>query len=134
MKSFLLLTLAPLWAAASPLLANSNSNQPAPIVTSDNSETVPDSYMIVFQKDVSHDDALIHHNFVQDLHIQVEKTKAKKRDLAQFVTSAFGGLKHTYHIPGRLLGYSGHFDEEVIEAVRRHPQVCEAPAIALQSD
>lgn len=32
-------------------------------------------------------------------------------------------MKHTYHIPGGLLGYSGHFDMEVIESVRRHPQV-----------
>lgn len=35
----------------------------------------------------------------------------------------FEGLRHTYNIAGGLRGYSGHFDREVIEQVRRHPDV-----------
>ena len=52
-----------------------------------------------------------------------EKLELRKRSLLPFQESVFEGLKHTYHIPGRLLGYSGHFDEDVIEKVRRHPDV-----------
>lgn len=36
---------------------------------------------------------------------------------------AYEGLKHTFEFGGSLLGYSGHFDEDVIEQVRRHPDV-----------
>jgi len=32
-------------------------------------------------------------------------------------------LKHTYNIASEFLGYSGHFDEAVIEQLRRHPDV-----------
>lgn len=39
-----------------------------------------------------------------------------------FSEEIFQGLKHTYSIPG-LVGYAGHFDEDVIEQVRRHPDV-----------
>ena len=35
----------------------------------------------------------------------------------------FEGMKHTYDIAGKVLGYSGHFDDEVMEQVRRHPDV-----------
>lgn len=35
----------------------------------------------------------------------------------------FRGLKHTYKIGNGFLGYSGHFDDSIIEQVRRHPDV-----------
>ena len=123
MKSLLLLSLAPLWASATPVLLNSINDEAAPLLTSSNAEQIPNSYMVVLKKDVSHSDACSHHEWVQDLHLQVETAKTKKRDLTQIALSAFEGLKHTYHIPGLLLGYSGHLDESVIESVRRHPQV-----------
>ena len=66
--------------------------------------------------------ACTHHDWVQDQHHEVELAK-KKRDLSQFPVTAFGGLKHTFNIAGGFLGYSGHFDEQVIEQVRRHPDV-----------
>ena len=123
MKSLSILLLAPLWATASPVLISSLNHDAAPLLTSSNAEQVPDSYMVVFKKDISHADACSHHEWVQDLHLQIETLKTKKRDLTQLALAAFGGLKHTYHIPGLMAGYSGHFDEEVIESVRRHPHV-----------
>ena len=130
MRSFYLLPLAPLLALASPITFDSSNQDAAaaPILSSHHSEQIPDSYMIVFKEDVSHFDAASHHVWVQDLHVQVENAKLKKRDLSGFISSAFQGLKHTYHIPGGILGYSGHFDEEVIESVRRHPQVSQLPS------
>ena len=124
MRGFLTLSLVPLLVSASPVILDSTQDDAAPILSSVQTEQIPDSYMIVFKKHVSHAAAVEHHDWVQDLHVQVETAKTKKRDLSQFALAAFEGLKHTYNIPGGLLGYSGHFDEQVIENVRRHPQVC----------
>lgn len=123
MKCAALLLLTPLLASASPLVSSSGQDDIAPILSSSTAQEVPDSYMIVFKNGVSHEDASEHHRWVQDLHVEVETAKTKKRDLAQLAMTAFEGLKHTYHIPGRLLGYSGHFDDEVIQNIRKHPQV-----------
>lgn len=43
------------------------------------------------------------------------------------VDEIFHGLKHTYNIAGSLLGYAGHFDDETIEQIRRHPDVSSPP-------
>ncbi|KAL9638364.1 MAG: hypothetical protein Q9164_001596 [Protoblastenia rupestris] len=122
MRGTLALSLLPLLASASPVLVDSIHNDAAPILSSTQHQEIPDSYMVVFKKDVSHSEALEHHAWVQDLHVQFETSKTKRGAL-QSVFTAFEGLRHTYNIPGGLLGYSGHFDEEVIENVRRHPQV-----------
>ena len=122
MRGTLALSLLPLLASASPVLVDSIHNDAAPILSSTQHQEIPDSYMVVFKKDVSHSEALEHHAWVQDLHVQFETGKTMRNAL-QSVFTAFEGLRHTYNIPGGLLGYSGHFDEEVIENVRRHPQV-----------
>ena len=123
MKCAALLLLGPYLAFASPLVSSTEQDDIAPVLSSSTAQEVPNSYMIVFKNGVSHDDASEHHKWVQDLHVEIEMAKNKKRDLAQLAMTAFEGLKHTYHIPGRLLGYSGHFDDEVIQNIRKHPQV-----------
>lgn len=45
------------------------------------------------------------------------------RKRSQAPISIFSGLKHTFDIAGDVLGYAGHFDQDVIERVRRHPDV-----------
>ena len=122
MRGRFALSLLPLLASASPVLVDSIHHDAAPVLSSTQHQEIPDSYMVIFKKDVSNADAAEHHDWVQDLHVQIETAKTK-RELSQFAITAFDGLKHTYNIPGGLLGYSGHFDEEVIENVRRHPQV-----------
>jgi len=47
----------------------------------------------------------------------------RKRSLFPSAEDVFEGLKHTYNVAGNLMGYSGHFDEDVISEVRRHPDV-----------
>ncbi|KAI9695874.1 MAG: serine protease [Candelina mexicana] len=123
MRSFIGLSLLPLLAAASPVKVGTIHNDVAPLRSSVNSVEVPDSYIVVFKKDVSHISAAAHHDWVQDLHLSTENTKTELRKRSQFpiTTDVFQGLKHTYNIAGSLLGYSGHFDEDVIEQVRRHP-------------
>ncbi|GJC97381.1 subtilisin-like serine protease [Colletotrichum higginsianum] len=97
----------------------------APIISSTNAETVPNSYIIKFKKHVSDTGAEDHHNWVQQLHSssQQERLELRKRGQDSLVNDAFHGLKHTYKIGNDFLGYAGHFDEATIEKVRRHPDV-----------
>lgn len=124
MKGFLALSLLPLLASASPIIAvDTIHNDAAPVLSSSTSQSIPDSYIVVFKKDVSHSAAAEHHEWVQEQHTGCMKAKRDLHKRSQTPFVDFSGLKHTYNIAGALLGYSGHFDEEVIERVRRHPDV-----------
>jgi cerevisin len=119
------LALLPL-AAASPLFEIGTIHKDAaPIVSSSNAKDIPNSYMIKFKKHVKHEDAQAHHSWVQEIHLnnENERTELRKRGQFPIVTEAFEGIKHTYNIAGDFLGYSGHFDESVIDEIRRHPDV-----------
>ncbi|KAL8955261.1 MAG: hypothetical protein Q9193_006819 [Seirophora villosa] len=120
---FAALAALPLLASCSPVTSRSIHNEAAPLLSSTQAQQIPDSYIVVFKKHVSHTAATAHHTWVQDQHVEIAKAKRElsKRSLLPLTT--FAGLKHTYNIPGSLLGYSGHFDEDVIERVRRHPDV-----------
>lgn len=133
MRNFLL-SLLPLLAAGSPVLVDTIHNEAAPVISSINGQDIPNSYMVIFKKHVTERGAQDHHLWVQDIHANSvsDKLELRKRSLLPFQESVFEGLKHTYHIPGRLLGYSGHFDEDVIEKVRRHPDVSHAISTATQ--
>lgn len=123
MKGIYALTLLPLLVAASPVLVDSIHNEAAPVLSSLHSDVVPDSYIVVFKKHISPASATEHHEWIQSTHTRCEMEKMKRELGSQFPMAAFGGLKHTFNIAGALLGYSGHFDESVIEEVRRHPDV-----------
>ncbi len=128
MKGIFTLALA-VAASASPILLDSTQDAVAPVVSAENANEIPNSYMIMFKDHITHNLASAHHDWVHDLHTSTEtrKTELRKRSQSPFVDEIFNGLKHTYNIAGSLLGYSGHFDEEVIEQIRRHPDVSEAP-------
>ncbi|KAJ5343202.1 Peptidase S8/S53 subtilisin/kexin/sedolisin [Penicillium brevicompactum] len=124
MKGFLSLTLLPLLASASPMVVGSIHNEAAPILSSMNSQEIPDSYIVVFKKHIDQSSASDHHSWVQDIHTaQNGRMELKKRSLFGFDFEAFTGVKHTFHVGGQLMGYAGHFHEDVIEQVRRHPDV-----------
>lgn len=123
MKGIYALTLLPLLAVASPVMVDTIHNEAAPLLSSVHSDVVPDSYIVVFKKHVTHASATAHHEWIQSAHLECETAKMKRDLGSQLPMIAFGGLKHTYNIAGALLGYSGHFDESVIEQVRRHPDV-----------
>ncbi len=132
MRGLASLALLPLLASASPVLnTRTIHNDAAPILSSTQSKEIPDSYIVVFKKHVSQTSAAAHHGWVQDLHLSTQKTK---RSQIPFSADILGGLKHTYDIVGGLLGYSGHFDDDVIERIRRHPDVSHpTPPQAAQS-
>ena len=123
MRSVISLALAAV-AASSPVIIDTVHKDAAPIHSSSNAKTIANSYMIVFKKHVNDATASAHHSWVQDVHLQTQtyRTELKKRSTTSFQEEIFEGLKHTYSIPG-LMGYSGHFDEDVIEKIRRHPDV-----------
>jgi len=124
MKGLLGLSLLPLLAAGSPVIVETIHKDAVPIISSSNAKEIPDSYMVVFKKHVTERGASAHHTWVQDVHLaQKSKQELRKRSQTPFTDTVFEGLKHTYNIPGGLLGYSGHFDEDTIELVRRHPDV-----------
>ena len=126
MKVTLGLTTLAALASASPVFFDTSIHKDAaPILSSANAKEIADSYLIVFKKHVNDKHAAIHHSWVQDTHLKVQdaKTELRKRSQTPLTDNIFGGLKHTYNIAGSLLGYSGHFDEDVIEQIRRHPDV-----------
>ena len=121
---FAALAVLPLLASSSPVLGvGTIHNEAAPLLSSTQAQEIPDSYIVVFKKHISHDTAAAHHSWVQDQHVEFEKTKRQLSKRSQTPLTTFGGLKHTYNIAGGLLGYAGHFDEDIIERVRRHPDV-----------
>lgn len=126
----LLLSLLPLLAAGSPFWVDTIHNDAAPVISSSNAKEIPDSYMVIFKKHVTERDATAHHSWVQDTHLSHETRKQELRKRSQIPMAddtIFEGLRHTYNIPGGLLGYAGHFGEDVIELVRRHPDVSLSP-------
>jgi cerevisin len=116
-------------ASASPIIVDTIHNDAVPILSSVNAQEIPNSYIVVFKKHVSNTAAKDHHSWVQNVHLvqQNARTELRKRGLLSFEDTMFSGMKHTYDIGGNFLGYSGHFDDEVMEQVRRHPDVSTLP-------
>lgn len=132
MKGIFGLSLLPLLVAASPVVVDSIHNGAAPILSSTNAKEVPDSYIVVFKKHVDPVAASAHHSWVQDIHEQksVGRADLKKRFLGLefgFGEEIYNGLKDTFNIAGSLMGYSGHFHEDTIEEIRKHPDVSTPP-------
>ncbi|KAE9365398.1 serine protease [Stipitochalara longipes BDJ] len=126
MRGLIGFSLLPLLASSAPTFSTETIHEGvAPLISSSNSVEVPDSYIVVFKKHVSEAAASDHHSWVQDIHInnENERTELRKRSQFPLTTDIFEGIKHTYNIAGSFLGYSGHFDDSVIEKVRRHPDV-----------
>jgi cerevisin len=126
MRGLIGFSLLPLLASSAPTFSTETIHEGvAPLLSSANSVAVPDSYIVVFKKHVTEASASDHHSWVQDIHgaSEVQRTELRKRSQFPVTTEIFEGLKHTYNIAGDFLGYSGHFDDAVIEKVRRHPDV-----------
>jgi cerevisin len=104
----------------------------APVLSSVNAVEIPDNYIVVFKKHVDDASAAIHQNWVQEVHFESENQRTELRKRGQFpiTTDIFEGLKHTYNIGGHFKGYSGHFDEDIIEQVRNHPDVSESSFVS----
>ncbi|RFU30604.1 hypothetical protein B7463_g5746, partial [Scytalidium lignicola] len=126
MRGLIAASLLPLLASSAPTFSTETIHDgSAPVLSASNAETVPDSYIVVFKDHVDEAAAAHHQNWVQDIHLESENVRTELRKRSQFpiTNDVFEGLKHTYNIAGNFLGYSGHFDDSVIEKVRNHPDV-----------
>jgi len=124
LKSLLLAATAA--SAASAIIDSASiNNGHAPILSEMNADVIPNSYIVKFKSHVTDKHAAQHHAWVQDLHAstQTRKLELRKRSQSTMMDEVFEGLKHTYNIAGSVLGYSGHFDDDVIEQLRQHPDV-----------
>jgi len=123
-----LLAVLPALAAASPTFSVETIHKDAaPVLSSTNGKEIPNSYMVVFKKHVKHQHAKDHHEWVQSIHTKSqERMELRKRSFPDSF-ELFNGLKHTYDIVGGMMGYSGHFDDETLEEIRRHPDVSHSP-------
>lgn len=85
--------------------------------------------MVVFKDHVDDGMAASHHSWVQELHTtsQNEKLELRKRSEIPLVDELFEGFMHSFNIAGSMLGYAGHFDDEVIEMIRKQPDVSWLP-------
>jgi len=120
--AFAFLPLALVSAAPAVFQVDTIHKDAAPVLSTSHAEEVPNSYMVVFKKHVK--DSKKHTEWVQSLHEsrETERMELRKRSQLPLMDEVFEGLKHTFDISG-LAGYSGHFDEETIEQIRRHPDV-----------
>lgn len=129
MRGLIGFSLLPLLASSAPTTSSFSTETihegAAPILSSSNADVIADSYIVVFKKHVTEASANGHHNWVKGVHSASESSRTELRKRSQFpiTEEIFDGLKHTYNIAGSFLGYSGHFDDSVIEQVRRHPDV-----------
>ncbi|KAM0123616.1 hypothetical protein ACHAP3_010998 [Botrytis cinerea] len=123
MRGIFSVSLLPLLVSAAPFSTETIHEGAAPLLSSANSVEVPASYIVVFKKHVTAASASEHHSWVQDIHStgEAQRTELRKRGQFPITTDIFEGLKHTYNIGSDFLGYSGHFDDSVIEEVRKHP-------------
>lgn len=123
MRGLIALALAAT-AAAAPTVSTIHGDA-APILSSTNAEVIPNSYIIKFKSHVSDSSASNHHSWIQKIHAskEDERIELRKRGQMPLVDDVFRGLKHTYKVGEQFMGYSGHFDDSVIEEVRRHPDV-----------
>ncbi|CAI4211077.1 unnamed protein product [Parascedosporium putredinis] len=110
-------------AAATPMNVETVHDGAAPILSSTSAETIPGHYIIKFKKDVSAAAVSDHHSWIQDLHNDGEERRLELRKRSGGSADIFSGIKHIYKISDDFLGYAGHFDEDVIEQVRRHPDI-----------
>jgi cerevisin len=114
-------------AYANPLLRTGTiHHDAAPLLSSTNAKHIPNSYIVKLKPHVRPESLHTHHAYVTSLHDKHEtlRLELRKRSQIPFVDDAFAGLKHTFNIAaGSFLGYSGHFDEAVIEELRYHPDV-----------
>lgn len=124
MKGASVLFLAALAVASPSVSVETVHDGAAPLLESTGADTIPGHYIIKFKKDVTGSSISDHHSWVQQIHGEGEQRRLELRKRGLDVSNdVFSGIKHTYSIGDGFLGYSGQFDEDVIEQVRRHPDI-----------
>ncbi|ATY62398.1 serine protease [Cordyceps militaris CM01] len=97
----------------------------APILDATHANTIPGAYIIKFKEHVDEPKVKSHHAWVSDIHGdgQQQRLELRKRGIFDSAEDAFAGVKHSFDLGSAFRGYSGHFDDAVIEQIRNHPDV-----------
>lgn len=117
-------TLAPLYTPPNPLSADSSSSAPHAQAETD-SHIVSDSYIVVLKDHVDQHEIEAHHAAVEQVHSNDMRFIALKYDdstAAAVQPPTFEGIKHKFHVGKKskktVKGYSGHFTESTLDAIR----------------
>jgi hypothetical protein len=85
------------------------------------------SYIVIFKKHLSLKTRVAHHRWLASEVSTYEAWNYGDQSSAQipleFRRPRLVGLKYTYDINGQLFGYSGQFDDVMIEKIQQHPDV-----------
>lgn len=129
---------------ASPIFDTTVINKDsAPLLSSASAaeHEISNNYIVVFKKNVGDEVASAHHSWVTDIH-EASLSSLRKRSQIPLMkhgdadeafpldVDSLTGLKHTYKIPGGFTGYSGSFDDSVLEEIRKHAAVSSHPCSA----
>lgn len=125
-SSFLALSFVAL-TYASPIYDQSLKGY-APLLSSTTASDleVPNGYIVVFKDHVRNNDLDHHTSWVATQHHKSLKKRSQiplfKDGKVDEELETLTGLKHTFNLGG-LLGYAGNFGEDVVESIRKHPDV-----------
>lgn len=127
---------------ASPIFDTTIINEEsAPLLSSTSAieHEIANNYIVVFKKNVDDEVAFAHHSWVTGIHeasisslrkrsqIPLIKHHGNANEASPIDVDSLTGLKHTYKIPGGFTGYSGSFDDSVLEEIRKHSAVSPHP-------
>lgn len=89
----------------------------APLYTSTETDTIPESYIVVLKDHVDEARAAAHCGWVSSFH----NDDPLATSLLDPTVAA--GIKHTFNLP-TVAGYSGKFSDLTLERIRSSPDVC----------
>ncbi|KAF3935150.1 Cerevisin [Dactylellina cionopaga] len=116
-------TFGPVLTCASPISDSTVVNHVTLLSsTSAAKHEIPNSYIVVFKKDVDDNIFDTHQIWIQE----TQATSLKKRiqiPLSGKPSSFLSGFKHSFNINDGFKGYAGSFDESTINLIRSHPDV-----------
>ncbi|KAI9271360.1 peptidase S8/S53 domain-containing protein [Sporodiniella umbellata] len=107
------------YATAVPMVKSSSFNDGyiAPLYSPVEAETVSGSYLVVLKDDLNNHQVLDHAEWISSM------VASRAYNTGEFLESSYkSGIKHVYEMPG-LRGYAGHFDKDVLDAIRRSDEV-----------
>jgi len=84
----------------------------------DGRHDLQNSYIVILKDDVTTMAAREHLSWVLELHAATFKAMEQQQ-----LRGGLRGLRHTYTIDGKVLGYAGDFDSGLIERVRQSVEV-----------
>ncbi|KAJ1561636.1 serine protease [Nowakowskiella sp. JEL0078] len=112
-NTLLLVSLALVSVFASPVIPNT-SPELAPLYTHAENTIIPESYIVVFKKEISSDDAAKHYIWLTNFVATEQSAKSKGY-----------GIKRVFDFgeKSNFRGYSGKFTDEQLSEIRSNPEV-----------